>query len=44
MKYREEADYNPSYTFLAEDFRELRNEAEGVARKINAYLKKKSLD
>ncbi|MCX8042743.1 MAG: HEPN domain-containing protein [Desulfobacterota bacterium] len=41
MKYREEADYNPSYTFLNEDFKELRNELEDAVRKITAYLKQK---
>lgn len=41
MKYREEADYNPSYAFLPEDFKELRNEVEAVARKVTAYLSQK---
>lgn len=38
MKYREEADYNPSYVFTSEDFIEYRKEAENLAHKIKAYL------
>lgn len=34
MKYREEADYNPSYSFTKEDFIELRKEAEELAETI----------
>jgi len=41
MKFREEADYNPSYTFMPEDFTELKREAEGVIQKITQYLKAK---
>ena len=41
MKYREEADYNPSYTFTREDFVEFKKEAENLADKINIYLKGK---
>jgi uncharacterized protein (UPF0332 family) len=41
MKFREEADYNPSYTFVPEDFTEFKNEAEGVIQKITSYLKSK---
>lgn len=41
MKYREEADYNPSYVFTADDFVEFRAEAEVLADKIRAYLKEK---
>ena len=41
MKYREEADYNPSYTFTREDFVEFKKEAEDLADKINIYLKGK---
>jgi hypothetical protein len=41
MKYREEADYNPSYTFTREDFIELKKEAESVIHKITSYLKEK---
>lgn len=40
MKYREEADYNPSYMFTAEDFSEFNKEALGLAEDIHAYLKK----
>ena len=41
MKYREEADYNPSYTFTKEDFIEFKKEAKQLADNINKYLKKK---
>jgi uncharacterized protein (UPF0332 family) len=41
MKYREEADYNPSYTFSQEDFIELKNEAETVIQRITTCLKEK---
>lgn len=39
MKYREEADYNPSYIFDREDFIEFKKEAEGLSHKIESYLK-----
>jgi len=39
MKYREEADYNPSYTFTPEDFIKLREESDRLTEKIMAYLK-----
>jgi hypothetical protein len=39
MKFREEADYNPSYTFSSEDFLEFRKDAELLAKKILKYLK-----
>lgn len=42
MKYREEADYNPSYVFTEEDFVEFRNEAVELADKILGHLKEKS--
>ena len=42
MKLREEADYNPSYTFTPEDFAEFKSEAEGVIQKITHYLKNKT--
>jgi hypothetical protein len=42
MKLREEADYNPSYTFTPEDFAEFKSEAEGVIQKITNYLKNKT--
>jgi len=41
MKFREEADYNPSYTFAPEDFTEFKSEAAGVIQKITNYLKSK---
>ena len=41
MKFREEADYNPSYTFTNEDFIEFKKEAEELADKIRKYLRKK---
>jgi uncharacterized protein (UPF0332 family) len=40
MKYREEADYNPSYVFTPEDFIEFKREAGFLIQKINARLKK----
>jgi len=39
MKYREEADYNPSYTFTREDFTEFKNDADGLIQKITTHLK-----
>ena len=42
MKYRQEADYNPSYLFTEEDFVEFGNEAEALALEINDYLKDKT--
>jgi uncharacterized protein (UPF0332 family) len=41
MKFKEEADYNPSYTFVPEDFADFKNEAEGVIQRITHYLKSK---
>jgi len=41
MKYREEADYNPSYIFTKEDFIEFKKEAEHLADDISNYLKKR---
>ena len=41
MKYREEADYNPSYEFTKDDFIDLKKETEELAGKIKAYLIKK---
>ena len=41
MKYREEADYNPSYTFTLEDFTEFKNDAETVIQKIITRLREK---
>jgi uncharacterized protein (UPF0332 family) len=39
MKYREEADYNPSYTFTCEDFIEFKQESDRLIQKIMVYLK-----
>ena len=41
MKFREEADYNPSYMFTKEDFKDLAKEADNLFLKIKAYLKDK---
>ena len=41
MKYREEADYNPSYVFTREDFLEFRKEAGYISDKIRSYLMEK---
>jgi uncharacterized protein (UPF0332 family) len=41
MKFREEADYNPSYVFTMEDFKDLAKEADNLYLKIRAYLKGK---
>ena len=38
MKYREEADYNPSYTFTHKDFQKLRNETKELTERIDIYL------
>ena len=39
MKYREEADYNPSYVFTKDDFTDFKKEAEAHSIKIKSYLK-----
>jgi hypothetical protein len=39
MKYRGEADYNPSYIFTNDDFITFRDEAEELASAIKDYLK-----
>jgi hypothetical protein len=41
MKFREEADYNPSYMFTKEDYIELEKEADNLFRKIKNYLKER---
>jgi len=41
MKFREEADYNPSYPFAPEDFTEFKSGAEGMIQKITNHLKNK---
>lgn len=38
MKYREEADYNPAYVFLENDYLEFRNDAEALREKIYDLL------
>jgi len=42
MKYREEADYDPSSVFTDEDFQYLFQETETLTRKIKIFLKSKS--
>ena len=42
MKYRQEADYNPSYTFTLEDYVEFKKEAEMVMQRITSRLEKES--
>ncbi|HON72657.1 MAG TPA: HEPN domain-containing protein [bacterium] len=39
MKYREEADYNPSYIFIDDDFINFRNDAEKLVNAIKDYLR-----
>jgi len=41
MKYGEEADYNPSYTFNCEDFIEINKEEESMIGRLTEYLKEK---
>ena len=41
MKFREEADYNPSYIFTTQDFKDLATEADNLFLKIRTYLKDK---
>ncbi len=41
MKYREEADYNPSYMFTQEDVLEFKKDAEELLDKIRMYLTEK---
>jgi len=38
MKYREEADYNPSYVFTVEDVRKLREETARLATRISELI------
>ncbi len=42
MKYREEADYNPSYSFTTEDFKNFKNDAEALIKKIMDHLREKN--
>ncbi len=39
MKFRGEADYNPSYVFTAEDYEGLRRETEELADRARSFLK-----
>lgn len=41
MKYREEADYNPSYVFTSEDYLEFEKEAKHVSGAMEQFLKDK---
>ncbi len=40
MKFREEADYNPAYTFSSEDFEAFRDKASRSLRDVRAFLQK----
>ena len=40
MKYRGEADYNPSYVFIKEDYSDFKKECDSLAKQINVYLHK----
>ena len=39
MKFREEADYNASYLFTAEDFHELRTEAQRLVQATASFIR-----
>jgi uncharacterized protein (UPF0332 family) len=39
MKYREEADYNPSYVFTTDDVRRLRDETAALASRIAVLIR-----
>jgi uncharacterized protein (UPF0332 family) len=39
MKYREEADYNPSYVFTVDDARRLRDETAALASRITELIR-----
>ncbi len=43
MKFREEADYNPSFQFTEGDYRRFREEAGILLGKINEYLRREEL-
>ena len=43
MKYREEADYNPSYVFTSEDYKGFKEEAVRLHNVIIKFLKKEKL-
>ena len=38
MKFREEADYNPSYVFTKDDFIHFQKEVQALSEKISEYL------
>jgi len=38
MKLREEADYNPFYTFSSEDYKDFKDEVSALSEEINKYL------
>ncbi|HAF16997.1 MAG: HEPN domain-containing protein [Thermacetogeniaceae bacterium] len=41
MKYRQDADYNPSFFFTESDFKELREEAVQAAFEVQEFLKRR---
>jgi uncharacterized protein (UPF0332 family) len=43
MKYREEADYNPSYVFTKEDYAEFKTEAVSLRKIVEAHLRQGGL-
>lgn len=43
MKYREEADYNPSYFFTKDDYVQFRKDAEALYGKVVEFLAKEGL-
>jgi hypothetical protein len=43
MKYREEADDNPTYAFTGADYIEFKKDAEELSGKIRHYLEGKEL-
>lgn len=43
MKYRAEADYNPSYVFTEADYRDFKKDAEELVKKITDILSKEGL-
>jgi uncharacterized protein (UPF0332 family) len=43
MKYRGEADYNPSYVFNQKDYEDFKNEATEIRNQVIKFLKKENL-
>ncbi|MDA2935415.1 HEPN domain-containing protein [Acidobacteria bacterium AH-259-D05] len=41
MKFRQEADYNPSYIFTPADYQDLKKEGEGLCDHIRQYLQER---